>query len=186
MSGSRDDLDALRAELSACSRRAQALCAGRDAAELARRPDPRRWSIAEQLEHLSLTTDAYLPLIDAAAVELERAGARSEGPYRTGLLVRAMLWYLEPPYRQRVPTTPPFEPAPGLDPAAALPRFLDLQRALDQRLARLRGFALDRPKVRSPFNARLRYGLWGALRLIPCHQRRHLWSAERGFSGPRR
>jgi len=34
-------------------------------------------------------------------------------------------------------------------------------------------------RIRSPFDARIRYSAWSALRILPAHQRRHLWLAER-------
>ena len=50
------------------------------------RPDPARWSMAECVEHLNLTAQAYLPLLRAALERGRAAGARSNGPrrYRQG------------------------------------------------------------------------------------------------------
>ena len=60
-----------------------------------------------------------------------------------------------------------------------LERFDYLQGELLVRLDRANGLALDRLFVISPFNARFNYNLYSAFRLLPVHQRRHLWQAER-------
>lgn len=36
-------------------------------------------------------------------------------------------------------------------------------------------------RIASPFDARLRYNLYSALSILPRHQRRHLWQAERAL-----
>ena len=85
----------------------------------------------------------------------------------------------EPPVRVRVKTPAPFAP-PRVDPMPdVLERFDYLQGELLQRLDRGNGLALDRQKVTSPFNARVKYNLFSTFRIITAHQRRHLWQAER-------
>lgn len=155
------------------------LVEGRTSAELTLRPEPARWSIAEHVEHMSLTTEAYLPLLASAARELRERGLRSNGPYRSTWTGRLLAWMLEPPVRMRVKSAAEFVPGPAVDPTRVAERFADLQRALSSELAALDGYALDRVRIASPFNARVRYDVWSALRIIAVHQRRHLWLAER-------
>lgn len=172
-------IDDVVRELDACSAHARRLVDGLPAATIAKRSIPARWSVAEHVEHLNLATAAYLPIIEAAAVELRARDARSNGPYRTDLMGRFLLWMSEPPVRKRVPTTAPFVPGPDVDPSRVAARFDELQRALRARIPTYEGLALDRARVRSPFDPRIRYSAWSAIRLIPAHQRRHLWLAER-------
>lgn len=171
-------LDDVRAQLEAASARARSVCAGLTPIEVARRVDPRRWSIAEQLEHLSLTTEAYLPVLEAAVDELRARGERSEGPFRTDLMGRFLIWMVEPPVRKRVKTTAKFVPRAIERPADCLPRFLAFQERLLERMRGFDGLALDRARVRSPFDPRIRYSAWSCVRIVPAHQRRHLWLAE--------
>jgi hypothetical protein len=56
--------------------------------------------------------------------------------------------------------------------------FETLQRELIALLAEAEGLAIAKIKVRSAFNAKLRYSAYSALRVIAAHQRRHLWQAE--------
>jgi len=62
--------------------------------------------------------------------------------------------------------------------ADVLERFDYLQGELLVRIDRAQGLPLERLRVVSPFNARVKYNLYSALKLIPVHQRRHLWQAE--------
>lgn len=168
----------MRAQLEATSAEARSVCAGLTPIESARRAQPGRWSIAEQLEHLSLTTEAYLPLLERAADELRARDERADRPFRTDLMGRFLLWMVEPPVRKRVKTTAPFLPRALERPADCLPRFLALQERLVQRMHAFEGLALDRARVRSPFDPRIRYSAWSCLRIVPAHQRRHLWLAR--------
>ena len=161
------------------------LVRGLDVEDLARRPAPSRWSAAEHVEHLCLSTEAYLPLVDAAAEALRRRGQHATGPLRLDWMGRFLLWMVEPPVRARVRTSDRFVPGPATDAARVVGRFHALQRRLVERVRSFDGLALDRERVTSPFDARIRYGAWSALRILPAHQRRHLWLARRDLAHAR-
>lgn len=172
-------LEQVRSQLEAASGRAQQLVAGLPSSELlGRRPQPDSWSIAECLAHLTLTSDAYLPLLRQAI-----ARGRTDNLLDTGrefhmeFTSRLLAWWLEPPYRLKSKTGPAF--VPGLnDCANALPHFLGRQQQLAALLTEADGLALDRIKIASPFAAHVRYNVYSAFQLIAVHERRHLWQAE--------
>jgi hypothetical protein len=86
----------------------------------------------------------------------------------------------EPPVtrKRRIRTTKAFVP-PGAGPKAdVVHEYERLQRELIFLLVEAEGLALSRIKVPSPFLPKLRYSVYFALRMIPGHQRRHLWQAE--------
>jgi hypothetical protein len=41
------------------------------------------------------------------------------------------------------------------------------------------GLPLGRVRITSPFDARLKYNLYACFTILPRHQHRHLWQAER-------
>ena len=140
-----------------------------------RRPAPERWSAGEHVVHLVLTTRAFLPLLEEA---LGKAPA-AKGPYRRDLVGWMLGRTLEPPVRMRMKTTAPFVPS-ALGPMDSILRDFDAsQEDLTALLGRAAGVALDRIKIVSPFDGRVRYNAWAALRILAAHQRRHLWLAER-------
>jgi len=60
------DVSALRTALLEVNAEATFLCAGLAWDQLVSRPDPQKWSIAENLVHLGTTTEVFLPTVDAA------------------------------------------------------------------------------------------------------------------------
>lgn len=142
------------------------------------RPAPGRWSVAECLDHLTRTTQAYLPLIDDA-LQVGRLLA-AEGPRRfrrdfTGWLLCAIS---EPPYRYRAVTTARFTPEVSGTRAEVLASFVRSQQELTCRVYHAEGLNLMRLSLVSPFDGRLEYNLYSCFRIIPTHQRRHLWQGE--------
>lgn len=118
-----------------------------------------------------------MPLLGEA-----RAAAPPLSPDRElkeDLIGRLLRWFLEPPYRTRVKTPTPFEPVEGKAPGLILDEFLEFQLQLVEFTLSCEGLAIDRVKLVSPFDARVRYSLYSALLIMAAHNRRHLWQAER-------
>jgi DinB superfamily len=146
------------------------------------RPGNDAWSVAECIEHLNLTSRAFIPRLQQAVAS---AGIRADARrYRrdpigwiialsSGPMMRLGRWRLG-----RVRTTPAFVPAvsPPLD--ATVAEFDALQNQLRQILRDADGRSIDAVKVASPFDARLSYSAFSALVIIPRHQMRHLDQAE--------
>src|SRR5688572_32014407 len=77
----------------------------------ARRPDPARWSVAECIAHLNLTSRAFLPLMRDAIGQARRWPAAGSRRYRRDL-VGWILWKASgPPARIRAKTAAAFVPA---------------------------------------------------------------------------
>jgi hypothetical protein len=174
-----DQISALEAEFREASARARALVEGLGPARITQRPRSGGWSVAECLEHLNLTTRAFLPLWRDACL----TAPPGNGPYSLDLWGRLLVWLMEPPSRMKMPTTSPFQPT--VVPAeAVLPDFLACQEQLLSSLSSARGRRIDQVKIASPFNRRMRYNVYSSFCIGAAHQRRHLGQAElavRGF-----
>jgi hypothetical protein len=144
-----------------------------------RRPDPARWSIAECIAHLNLTSRAYLPILRDGIARAQGSTDRARARYRRDP-IGWLLWKVAgPPVRLRVKTTPPFVPAAAGPPGPLIAEFDRLQTEQVTMTRDADGLPLDRIKIASPFDARLKYSLYAALTILPRHQHRHLWQAER-------
>lgn len=146
-----------------------------------RRPDPRRWSPAECVAHINLTSAAYVPLLREGIAIGHRVGGSRPNRYRRDP-IGWLLWKAAgPPARFRVNTTAPFVPH-GIDaPGRLVDEFHRLQ---EQQLACVRdadGLPLGRIKITSPFDVRIKYNLFACLTILPRHQHRHLWQAEQAW-----
>jgi len=173
------ELVQLKQELLDARERARKVAEGLKPDHWGMRPPAGGWSIAECLMHLNTTSERYIPIIDEATRALRSRGLNPSGALRRDLVGWLLCTMVEPPVRVRVKTPAAFVP-PRVDPMPeVLERFDYLQGELLQRLDRGNGLALDRQKVTSPFNARVRYNLYSNFRIITAHQRRHLWQAER-------
>lgn len=175
-------LEALETELDEATARAHRLVAGLGPDGWTRRPTPERWSPGEQIVHLNLASRAYLPLIRDALARARERGLAGDGPFRRDFFGWLLGRLTEPPVRFRVKTTAQFIPQADLAPPEEVMREFDaLQGEVKAEIRDARGLALDRVDVTSPFDSRVRYNLYSALRLIPAHQRHHLWLAEKGL-----
>ncbi len=143
-----------------------------------RRPRPDAWSAAECLEHLTITADEFLPLLDEA---IARRAAGSVGDYRPGWLGRWFLRQIEPAEKQRSFRAPSkFVPAPSEKTGEqALEAFLAAHERLLVRLPQLEPLDLARVRVNSPFATWMSYPVGLVCYLIPAHCRRHLRQARR-------
>ncbi len=148
-----------------------------------RRSDPGRWSVAECVAHLNLTSMAYLPLLQHAVSRARMLEARPPGRYRRDPIGWLLWATMGPPVRVRLKTIARFLPSSLAAPALLVQEFDRLQAAQLDCLAQADGLPLSRVRVTSPFNARVRYNLYSCFTILPRHQHRHLWQAERVWGG---
>jgi len=171
-------LQAVVDEFESAERRLRQLAGTVPTDQWPRRPDPARWSVAECVAHLNLTSRAYLPLLREG---LERARRLEKpAPSRYGRdPIGWLLWkWMGPPVRFRVKTAASFVPGATDPPDQLIETFGRLQadqiacvRAADE-------LPLGEVRITSPFNARVKYNLFAGLTMLPPHQHRHLWQAE--------
>ena len=86
-----------------------------------------------------------------------------------------------PPVRIRVKTTAAFVPTGNNPPGLLISVFEGLQNQQVQCVRDSGGLPIDRVKIRSPFDARVKYNLYACLTFLPRHQHRHLWQAEQAW-----
>jgi hypothetical protein len=171
-------LDDLVRQLGLCSERATAVVAQLTPEQLAKRPAPESWSIAECITHLTLSNRPYPPLLRAAYAEGRRAGRLGSGPFKEGLMGRLLKWSLEPPPRLKFKANAPFQPVEFGPAERVLPDFLALQEQIEACVHEAAGLAIDQVKVVSPVDTRVKYNAFAALQIVAAHERRHLWQAE--------
>ena len=147
------------------------------------RPDPARWSLSENIEHLNITSEAFLPAL-RHGIDEARARGRFTGHYRRDPLGWFMWRMMGPPVRMKVSTTPAFVPDTGRPAQEIRDRFAALQAELSALVVAADGLPVHQVKVQSPFSARARYNLDAALGVVVRHQHRHLWQAEQTYVTP--
>jgi hypothetical protein len=178
-----DQAAALRGEVDVAAEQARRLVEGMDAGALMKRPGSGAWSVGENLQHLILTSNAMLPLAEAAVAQVEREQRKAAKPAGLGFIGWLLFKSLDPPARMKIKTTKPFEPVEVKDPLTLLDRLNAGDAKLKSLIDRASGLDTASVKVTSPFNEKAKYNLYAAFRIMLAHERRHLWAAERAKSG---
>jgi hypothetical protein len=143
-----------------------------------------RWSAAECVEHLNLTSKAYVPLLRDAIAQAREVGGAKRKHYRRdplGWFMSMMIGPLRHVGKFRiipVKTTPPFMPKAGRSSSAILSDFVRLQGELLTLVRSGDGLPLDKVKIVSPFGERMKYSAYSALVILERHQHRHIDQAE--------
>ncbi len=165
-------------ELDALENRAATLFRSHDEVALTRQPGPKRWSAAECVEHLTITSKLYLDYLPQLIEEARSAGKIGGGPFKMDFKGRLLKWFLEPPYKTKARTIKAADVHASQRPDVVLREFVETQSSLRQLYRSVQGLALDKVLVTSPFNTNMKYSLFSCFGVINAHQRRHLWQAE--------
>jgi DinB superfamily len=172
------DAKTLRSELLAVNTEAAALCEGLTGDQLAWRPNPAKWSIAENLIHLCKTTEIFLPALDEAIMEYRRRGLLGVGAFSLGWYGRLLVWYVEPPPVIRLPAPKALRVEFSEAPERALDKFLLSQAAMIRRIDDADSLNLSGLRFASPLASYVRMNLLEFFSVFNGHSRRHLWQAS--------
>jgi hypothetical protein len=141
------------------------------------KPDARRWSIGQCLEHLTRTVHLYPAEIERM-IEEARGREGSSRPYREGWVSRWVVSGMEPPPRMRIRTMRRVEPGTELDRDTVVREFVAAHGRLRELIRASDGVSLRHGRMRSPFAPVLRFTLGQVLAMNLAHARRHLWQAR--------
>lgn len=164
-------------ELSVNHETALALLDGLSADQLAWRPTPAQWSLADLCGHLATTAELYARELDVAISRGHVDAAYSDRPFQGTMLSRLVVWAMEPPVRLRMRSPKVLSPDPSELPTEARQRYRSAQRNLEVRMERAAGLDLAHVRVRLPELRQVRLSLGAVLALLLAHERRHLWQA---------
>ena len=149
-----------------------------------KRPGPDRWSAAECVEHLNLTSKAYVPLLRDAVSRARKSSGPPRKHYRRdplGWLFSLIVGPIRGLGKLRMPrvkTSPAFVPKAGRSRSVTLSEFVRLQAELAAVIRSGDGLPLDSVKIVSPFGGRMKYSAYSALIIVAQHQHRHIEQAE--------
>jgi hypothetical protein len=120
-----------------------------------RRPGTARWSPAECVAHLNLTSEALLPLLRAGLEEAGSGAQRARSRHRRDLVGWVIWKVMAPSGRLRTRTLPAFVPAVERPPETLAADFERLQSDVISCVRAAEGLPIDHIKLVSPFDARL-------------------------------
>lgn len=173
------ELRRVREEIAAIEEQTERVVSGLTEGQLAWRPAPNVWSIADCLAHLNVTNELYMKAIRGGVERARAAGLTGAGPFRHGWLGDLLVWTMEPPARLRLPAPKMFRPPLSQPAREVVERFVRMQDEMRVLLREADGVDLGQSKIASPESAWLKMSLGQAFRLVTAHDRRHLWQARK-------
>jgi len=171
-------LAAVVADLETASARVRRLQAWLPSSGWSARPAPGRWSAAECVAHLNLTSGALLPLLHTALRHARHRDRPAPSRYRRGAMGWLVSQIIAPSGGVKTATIAAFEPSAVQPIDAVVGEFARFQAEIITCVHDADGLPLERVRVRSPFDGRVSVNLYAALTLVPRHQHRHLHQAE--------
>lgn len=159
---------------------ARELVKGLSEEQLNWKPEANRWSMAQCLEHLAVTSrgfNGYFPLT------IERARNRwpttASVRYRPSLVGGLLIKQVVPETTRRVPAPKVFRPSDSSAINDALGIFLKQQDEFLSFVRESEGVDYNRARLRSPVTPLMRYSLADAFVVTIVHEYRHLAQAAR-------
>ena len=175
----RGQVAAIVRELESGTRQLRDLHRTLPAAAWSERPAAGRWSPAECIAHLNLSSAAILPCVHEALHAARACAQPGDRRYRLDAMGWLVGKLVSPKSRLKLVAPSAFAPAECETVDCLVARFEALQAELIAVAREAEGLAIDRVRVVSPFDARIKTNLYAALMLVPRHQHRHLLQAAR-------
>ncbi len=178
------DLEDYRRQVEAAKDDARNLLAGLSEAQVNWRPTAAHWSIAECLDHLTVTNRELMSPIEAAIEEARSKGLTGRGPFRYGIIGNMIVRSMEPPAKLKFKAPKIFKPRPDQSLEAVARDFFAMQDELLRLVNEANGINLARVKINSPVTKLIKLSLGQSFGLIASHERRHLWQARQVKENP--
>ena len=143
------------------------------------KPAPEKWSIAQCLDHLAVTShefDSYFT--DALARGRRKWPVNSPQKYRPSFVGGWLIKQVEPVTGRNLPSPKVFRPCTS-EIRGALEKFLNQQERFLAFVRVTEGIDYNRTRLRSPVTPFMRYSLADAYVVTVVHGQRHLGQARR-------
>lgn len=175
----RSDLQQVLDEVDALDRTAEALVLPLSDEQFHWQPDEgRSWGVAECFNHLATINVFYSAAIERAVDDALARELVGGGPIAPTFFGERFIRSMEPPVKLRSRAPASVRPRPGgnrHDILAAYRTSHDRFRALVRRCEKI---DVNRTTFPNPFFPLFRVRVGTGLRVIPAHDRRHLWQAQ--------
>jgi hypothetical protein len=178
------ELEGYRAQFEAVLADAGSLVEGLTDGQMAWRPTPRRWSVAECLDHVNVTVTKYLPRIEAMIADARARHLTGRGPFRHPFVGQWFIRMMEPPPRRKFRVPGVYAPRGERPVATLLPEFRRLRGELLARIREADGLDLAVVKTTSPAARFFTLTLGQCFGALAAHDRRHLWQARQVVRDP--
>ena len=178
------DLQEYQRQIEAINTDARDLLAGLSEAQINWCVEVGHWSIAECLDHLTVTNREMMKHIKEALTDARSRGLTSRGPFRYGMIGNMIVRSMEPPAKMKFKAPKIFKPRSRQSPEVVTRDFFAVQDEILKLIREANGLNLARVKITSPVTKLIKLSLGQAFGLIATHERRHLWQARQVKTNP--
>ena len=162
------------------SETARELFSGLSTAQLNWKPAPEKWSIAQCLDHLAITSHEFDGYFSDALVRGRKKWPVTTGPaYRPSFMGGWLIKQVNPEGGRNLTAPKVFRPSESSNIDEPLAKFLKQQGRFIEFVRETSGVDYNKTKLRSPVTPLIRYSLADAFVVTVVHGRRHLAQARR-------
>jgi hypothetical protein len=140
---------------------------------LNRKPAPKSWSIAENMEHLIKANESYYPVIKAIRNGTQALPFVAKFSFLTNLLGKFLLKAVAPDRGKKVKTFPIWEPQNSTIKGDIVERFEKHQQQLIAFIKNAEDLLQKETVISSPANKLIVYKLDKAFDILVSHEKRH-------------
>jgi hypothetical protein len=159
---------------------ARELFSGLNNAQLNWKPAPEKWSIAQCLDHLTVTSRGFDGYFSDALVRGRKKWPVTTGPaYRPSFIGGWLIKLVHPETGRNLTAPKIFRPSESSNIDEPLEKFLKQQGRFIEFVRETYGVDYNKTKLRSPVTPLMRYSLADAFVVTVVHGRRHLAQARR-------
>jgi DinB family protein len=142
-------------------------------------PGGRSWSIAQCLDHLTVTNSLYVTAIRQAVDDAKPDRAAPNTAIRPGLLERLFLWNTEPPPKVKLRAAAQIDPNPQRKRGDLWFAFAHAEERIRRLMIESAAIDVNRTRFVNPLLRGIRFTIGTGFLIVLAHNRRHLWQAQR-------
>jgi len=142
------------------------------------RPHYDKWSILDNILHISQTNRFYLDSIRGKLSALRHSEKRVEQKAEWSLQGRFILYLMEPPYRLRFKAPEKLISKKTLSREEVAHQFLRIHSKIETLLEEASFYRLTGQRFFAPASKRISFSFVEIVSVLAAHERRHLWQAE--------
>lgn len=142
------------------------------------KPSEKRWSIAQNIEHLITINESYEPVIESVLDGSYKLPLVGRLGFMVSFIGNQLLKSVQPDRRKKMKTFPIWEPRESTIPDGVLDRFVQHQTSLKELISSCEGLLDEGTVISSPANKNIVYKLETAFDIIVSHERRHFEQAK--------
>ena len=142
------------------------------------------WSVAQCIEHLTVTNSLYVTAIRQAVDDAERHRMAPSTTVKLGLWARFFVWNMEPPPKLKLRARAQITSNPKRTRGELWLAFTHAEERVRRLMIESAGIDVNRTRFANPLLPGTRFSIGVGFMIVLAHNRRHLWQAQRVCEAP--